>query len=154
MSDNSLSVSGINYRIGRLDLDSQLNVAARIAPVLIEVVRAAVAVQSAAREAVADGQVFSLADQLGSFSAAAKAFNAMSDEDRITVKRMCLAVITRELPGGTGWAPVLAANGRLMYEDINLFEAITLCKAVIDRNLTSFFSGAGSSLTGLTSQKA
>lgn len=68
----------------------------------------------------------------------------MSDEDSDFVLKTCLSVVSRQSAGGTGWAKVMAPNGVLMFEDIDLAQTYMIIWKVIEENLSSFFSSLAS----------
>lgn len=112
-----IEVSGNNYRIGKMDVFTQLHVSRKISPAFVE--------------AKAGGRPEILV--------IAEALAAMSMEDVNFVVSSCLSVCTRQ--EGTGWQRVQSSPGVLQYQDIQLDTMIKLCVETIKDNLANFFDG-------------
>lgn len=57
--------------------------------------------------------------------------------------RVCLSVVTRQQAGGTGWAPVLAPGGGLMFADIDMMQMLVLVWHVMEAHkIPDFFSSS------------
>ena len=72
----------------------------------------------------------------------AEALSRMSDDDTDYVIDACLLVVQRKQ--GETWQSVVARNGSLMFDDIDLPAMLQLTVAVIQQNLGSFFPGGPS----------
>ena len=125
-----VEINGQSYRIGRLDAKKQFHVARRLAPLL------------AGLGGALKGEAKGFAEMV---SPIAEALAKMSDEDSDYVIDTCLAVVARQQ--GSDWAGVMARNGGLMFQDIDLPAMLRLAVAVIQHNLGSFFPGGPSTLT-------
>jgi hypothetical protein len=80
-----------------------------------------------------------------SFIIASKA--GMTPEVRERVINTCLGHVKRS--GGVGWTPVLASEGTMQFDDIELSQIVTLLYAVFEHNrLIDFFSESPSDLDG------
>ena len=124
-----VTIGGQDYTIGKLDARRAFHVARRLAPVM---------------SAMAGEEGGEPMNALGSMS---EALAKMRDEDADHVINSCLSVCQRKNEvHGTGWSPVAASNGRLMFQDIDLPQMMQLVWAVIQENLSSFFSGLPSGL--------
>lgn len=70
-----------------------------------------------------------------------------SDVDRATM--ICLSAVTRQQPGGVGWAPVSSSASGMMFEDIDLDAMLELVWKVLEVNkLPDFFVIAPSTSDG------
>jgi hypothetical protein len=67
------------------------------------------------------------------------ALGSLKQEDRDTILMTCLAVVERYDPTVQRWFR-LAANGRLMYEDIDLLTMLELMDLTLQENLAPFFA--------------
>lgn len=138
-------VGGVGYRIERLDAMKQFHVARRIAPVLPALVAALPSEPPPNPEAAAEGEApKGLPAVTDEFFAAlgplTEAVAKMPDEDANFIISTCLGVCLRANKHGTGWSPVMAPNGRLMFQDIELPQMLQLTWAVIEENLGGFFA--------------
>lgn len=74
------------------------------------------------------------------------ASSQIANEDVDYATAACLTVVSRKQAAGTGWAPVRAQSGQIMFEDINLMELMEIIWHVLDANgLIDFFYVAPSS---------
>lgn len=144
-------IGGVGYRIERLDAMKQLHIARRLAPVLAKVAGLIpTAAAPAEGDAASADQVADPAGERGFLAALggmAEAAAHMSDEDVDYVIKTCLGVCLRANPHGSGWSPVAAPNGRLMFQDIDLPVMMQLTWAAVEENLGGFF-GAFQSISG------
>lgn len=121
---NEVTIEGAVYVIGVMDARRQLHVARRLAPVM-----SSLANQPAAED--------DLSARLGLMS---KAVAEMSDVDTDYVINSCLSICQRKNDSHNGvMSPVMASNGRMMFEDISLPAMLQLVWAVIEEKLGSFF---------------
>lgn len=73
----------------------------------------------------------------------------MPEADCDFIIETCLASVSREQAGGTGWSPVWAqAAKRPMFEDITLPVMLSIVAAVIKENLEAFSSALQSGSIG------
>lgn len=134
-----------SYQVGRLGAIPQFHVMRRlsgVATALGEVI--GVIMRSGGVKALLEGKG---PDPLESLQPMLRAIGSMSDADSEFVIYTCLSVVSRQVPGGTGWAPI-TTNGQLMYHDIELPQMMQLVWRVLEANLTSFFSALPSGLPG------
>jgi hypothetical protein len=119
-------IAGVSYRIDKLDAMKQFHVARRLAPVMGKL--------AGNIGADKDADLFAM---LGPVS---EAVAEMRDEDANYVISTCLSVCSRPNPHGTGFSPVAAPNGRIMFQDVELPQMLQLVWAVIEENLGGFFA--------------
>lgn len=134
-----------NYQVGKLGAIPQFHVMRRlsgVATALGEVV--GVIMRAGGVQALLEGKG---PDPLESLQPMLRAIGSMTDTDSEFVIYTCLSVVSRQVPGGTGWAPVTSGN-QLMYQDIELPHMMVLIWRVLEVNLTSFFSALPSGLPG------
>jgi len=122
--NESFEVGGQTYRVGRMDAKKKFHVARRLAPLL------------PAMSALHSG-----GDMMKSLAPVAESLSRMSEEDTDYVIDACLSVCQRLQPAG-GWAPITAAGGRLMFQDIDMPEMIQLTVQAIRDNIGNFLPGA------------
>lgn len=149
-----LKIGEIEYKTGRLDARKQFHVARKIGPAMFSMV-AARAKASAEIPEGALSKVSSSATRaeeavvevamVGIFKAVAEAMSIMSEADVDYVINICLSVCERKQQGA--WGKVLAANGSMMFEDIDVRTLMRLGLEVIKENLGSFFSAPLEALT-------
>lgn len=157
-----LLVEGHQYRTGKLDVFTQVNVMRRVAPVLSGlglamskigeatsniVLNRMVGNGSAEKEEGEEEEQDTLFDapddnaingiMFESLGPIADAISAMKDEDVEYVLKKCMAVCQRQENGK--WVRVSAQNGLPMFADIEMMAMLTLAFAVIQENLGDFF---------------
>lgn len=154
----SVTVSGVNYKIGKLDAMRQFHVMRRlsgVASALGDTV--GVVMRSGGVKALLEGKG---PDPVKVIEPLTRAISAMSDADSEYVIMNCLSVIQRQVAGDTGWAPLIS-SGQLMYQDLDLPAMLQLVWRVLEGNLSNFFSalptgsltpGAETGESGPTSQ--
>lgn len=120
-------INGNTYRIGKLDARTQFHVARRLAPLLAGIGKTL-------------NQPKNKDDLFSTFGPLADALSRMSDEDTDYVLDKCLSVTQRAQ--GNQFAPVMASNGRMMFDDIDLPAMMQLAVAVIRENIGGFFPAA------------
>lgn len=113
------------YRIGKLDARRQFHVARRLGPVM-----------AALTGDRAGGNAFN------AFVAIANSISGMPDSEVDYVIDRCLAVCFRLDPADkTKSYRMMASNGAIMFNDLDMKELIELTSAVIEDNLLGFMSG-------------
>lgn len=71
-----------------------------------------------------------------------RSLGRMTDEDSNYVILSCMSVVSRQVPGGNAWAPLVASDGvSLMYQDIQMPDMIKIVGYVLRDNMQSFFGG-------------
>ena len=108
---SEIKVGEYYYRFNKMPAMAQLHVARRLAPLY---------------SAQGQGE-----------DAFVKVMSSMLDEDVEYIINSCLAVIKRKQ--GEAWTPLLSSAG-MMFEDITLPQMLELSYAVIQENLTGFFT--------------
>ncbi len=137
MSDPT-TINGADYQIGQLDARRQLHVGRRLMPVMAPI--------AAMLQTAQSGEV---SDPMAALMPIANAISRMEDDEMDYIISHCLSVVQRQnTKHGGGWGPVVASNGRLMFDDIKLVHMLQIVAAVIKENLGPFFSDLGS-LTAL-----
>jgi hypothetical protein len=160
-----IEIGGASYRIGAPDVFAQFHIARRLAPVMAALAGAFSAFEAgSAEKAEGEAEVASLIAEAarpgaGVFAALeplANALSQMSDADADYVVKTCLKSCQRANGKDLGYVNVVAPNGRMMFEDIDMPTMLRLVWAVIEGNLTGFFGGSPSILgvLGLLSRTA
>jgi len=133
--------SGKHYRVGRLDIFDQVHIVRKLMPVI------ASGLDSKMLENVKsfdDLKEFSISALLRSMAIPFSLAIAHMDKESVEfVLRTCLSVCERREDAGNGnynWAAVQAANGRMMYNDIELLDVFRIVSEVVRVNLASFFA--------------
>lgn len=132
------------YRVGRLNARQQLHIVRRIMPVFANSAPMLLAIWRRMHA----GEQISVEEMTLSFGSGADAFKSMSDADVDYVVSETLSVVVRRLDGGTGWGPVIAPNGMIVYADISWSQTLQLVWLVIKENVLNFFNDAPSASTG------
>ena len=114
-----LTINGAEYVTGKMNAIKQFHVTRRLMPVLGSL-------------ASANGK-----DLVDMLPALAESIGKMPDEDAEYVLFACLDVARRKQSNGL--APVRAANGGLMFDDIDLAAMMQISAAVLQENLGGFF---------------
>ncbi len=128
--NTTVEVNGESYRFGRLDAMKQFHVTRRLLPILAEMGMSAGTIAQMRGEASEMGIV-------GLMGPVMEMISKMPDEDVEYIVRTCLAVVKRQQ--GEAWAAVQAANGSLMFADIDMTVMIRLTIEVLKENLDGFF---------------
>lgn len=124
-------VGAYRYRSAPLSAMDQVHLVRRLAPIL-----------SALREAAQDG------DPLGMIGPAVEALGSMPDDAVDYVINACMAGVSRQKPGDTGWAKVWQASVRRpIFDDITGFELISITANVVMAEVGPFWAGLASSLS-------
>ncbi len=122
MNGEETEIGGKTYRLGSLDAMKQFHVTRRLAPVLARL-----------REAGAD------ADGGDIMAVLLTAVGELSDADSEYVIKTCLAVCSRQIEGGAGYAAVVR-GGQFMFGDMTMPDMLQLTWAVLQANLADFFT--------------
>lgn len=122
-----IDVGGHKYTVGKLDVFTQANIARKVAPMFAQVMAAKAATGSV-------------------FVALAESLSHMTDDDFDFVMRSCMKVARRL--DGEKFLPVMAGNGSLMYQDIELPDVLQLTTAALQENLGRFFDKSVSAAAG------
>jgi hypothetical protein len=135
-----VSLEGVDYRTGRLDVFDQFHIARRLAPLLATLGSKAKDLKEMAKPVTGEepksGENIEALDAV--LEPLAKCIAEMSDEDLNYIIHTCLAVCTRKQP--TGWAPVQSKGSRkLLFQDIGLPTLMGLTINTIQENMASFF---------------
>lgn len=78
----------------------------------------------------------------------------LSNEEMNMINRVCLSVVMRQQPNGTGWAAVIEPrSGQLMFEDIGLKEMARLVWGVVEAHRIIDFFSAPSSTSDRSGEK-
>ena len=125
-----VEVNGASYRFGRLDAMKQFHVTRRLLPILAEMGMSAGMIAQLRGEETEKGIMGLMGPVMGIIS-------KMADEDVEYIIRTCLSVVKRQQ--GEAWAPVQAANGSMMFADVDMTVMIRLTIEVLKGNLEGFF---------------
>lgn len=129
-----IEVGGQKYKIGRMTPKAKFHLVRRLAPLATDIAGVIVGMGSI-DESKMDALLLPLTGALAK----------LPDGDANAIIDPCLAVCERLSGDGATavWGPVLAQNGGMMYEDIDLPEMFQLVVAAIAENLGSFFPDGG-----------
>ncbi len=119
----TVTILGVDYRIGRLNAFAQMYILKRAIPVL------------GALKGLYDGHDASRPEDV--LEPLCAAIGGLPDESLEYVCNAALDVVDVRQPGG-GWAPA-RSGGRLMFPDMSLLTMLSLTAHVISDNLTDFF---------------
>lgn len=125
--------NGNHYRIGNLDAFSSFHVARKLAPVITSMGSSVFAALKAkdAGEDVALDDIMLLAGPV------AEVVSKMSNADVDFVIKTCLSVVRRR--SGDSYAPMMSAQGVLMFQDLRMPEMLRVTIEVIRTSLGDFF---------------
>jgi hypothetical protein len=126
MSDVTVKIGDITYRIDRIDSFNQLGIASKLSMVFGQL-----AVLKKAGRTV---------DQQAWSQALVYLTSSIPNEDRDYAFDRMLSCVKRQTPGSADYAPI-RVGGHMMFEDIGLAEEVALAWAVIERHkILDFFS--------------
>lgn len=125
-----IEINGQQYRIGKLDARKQFHIARRLAPVMKSF--GDVMIQQAAA-APAEGEDL----LMKAMSPIIDAIALMSDEETDYILDTCLAVVSRQQPGGQYQKVMVGKN--MLFADIDLPVMMQLTFNTIRENLSNFF---------------
>jgi hypothetical protein len=125
MSSLEFTHAGQNYKAGKLDVFAQFHVTRRLGPLLPELVGVAKGLKD-------DSDTMAVLEPLARIAA------SMKDADVEYVLHNCLAVVSRQQPGGA-WAKVQSSPGVLMFEDIDMAAMLGIVWHVLRHSLSRFF---------------
>lgn len=133
---STTTLNGVTYRIDKMPARTQFHVYRRLLPILMTLDRVPQIL------AFAKEKELSTEEQMGMMLAAlrplASALSEMKDEDADYVITAALSVVYREQAEGK-FAPVLAPNGVMMFNDIDLSGMVQLTVETIQENMGNFF---------------
>lgn len=120
-------VNGVQYRAGQMDARRQFHVMRRLLPLVKEVPQL----------------VNPQADPLASLGPLLASLGSMADAEFDYVIDACLSVVQRQDHSTATWAPIVASNGMIVYDDIkdDLGALTQIMIPVIKGNLEGFFRG-------------
>lgn len=124
---SEIEINKIKYRLGKMEVRTSIHVGRRLGPVLVGMMIGASSGQGLDIDALAP-----LADK----------FSTMDNETVDYVIDNCLATVERETEAGT-WAKIVAANGKVMFEDIDWLATLNLTRAAIQKNFSGFMPALG-----------
>ena len=146
--ENEFEYAGNKYSIGTMDLFTQIDIAAKLTPLVTPFLELAKmdgdlklisegADLGASRDKILDA-VFGKVERFSVL------LSKMPNEDRHFIVRECLACVSRKPEGAVGWQKIWNADvSRMQYEDLaTLPAAITICAHVIINKLAGFFYSA------------
>jgi hypothetical protein len=138
MSD--FEIDGKQYRTTRkLDVFDQLDVARKLAPLLLSLtptpeMRQRLQAEALARTNGGNGPVVDVAEMM---VPTIRGLAEMASEDVRFVTSTCASVVSRNQ--GAGWMPIWNAAGkRMMFEDIDAMALLQISWQVIQENLSNF----------------
>jgi hypothetical protein len=145
-----VEISGINFRIGKLNAFQQFHIVRRIAPLLSglgETFARAPAPPAAEGEEAPPEADESNPELWSALGPVADALAKMTDADTEYVLKLCLGVCQRQQDGGL-WSRVVGPSGQTMFDDIDLGVMMQLVFAVVQENLSGFFSAGRAAVGG------
>lgn len=133
-----LTVAKRTYSTGRLDAFKQMNIVAKLSPMMLALQGSLTGLTAADFEAARadDGKAQALF--ASSANPMVEAFAKMSNEDREYVVGSCLDVCQVKDPT-TGALSPLRVAGRLMFDDLDFPSMMRLTFVVVKENLGDFF---------------
>jgi Phage tail assembly chaperone protein, TAC len=137
-----LEIKGETYRTGRLNAFQQFHVARKLAPAVFALGKSAGKLKplvEAMQKKNETGSFEGLDTIIELVQPMVEALGEMKEEDVDYVLKTCMTVCERKQ--GAAWARTVSANGRFMFEDVELPELIQLTVAVVRENLANFFTG-------------
>ena len=133
-------VGGMRYQSAKMPGKTQFHVARRLAPVLKSFDGV---LKSIGDRAAGDAESDSV---LGSIAPFLQALHDISDDDANYVIDECLKTVSRELPGGTGWAPIIGKLSNAPMIDLDMVSMMMITANVLKDQLASFTAGLPSIL--------
>lgn len=123
-----VEIGGHRYRTGKLDAFKQFHLFRKLMPVL-----------SGMGETFSDMPDGGVADEKfwSAMGPVANAVAEMTQQDSEFILKTCLQTVS--MWNGNTWVRITAANGELMFEDIDMMGMLQLTFEVIKDNLGSFF---------------
>jgi hypothetical protein len=136
---NIVKLSGINYKLGKLDAFKQFHVSRRLAPFYVALLESAKALRASLP---ADFDIETSKDELDFVALASspiiEVIATMPDADVDYILKTCMAVVSIEQSEGI-YAPLMTSAGMLMFADLSMPTMIGLTIAVVRQDLASFF---------------
>jgi hypothetical protein len=142
-----LSIGGVNYRTGDLDVFQAYHMARKLSPFLAGLMDSMTRAQSSPAGNGSD--TTATPNFWSAVGPVAEAIAEMSQEDSEYILRTCLGTVMRRGEGAQNWARLTTAQGILMFEDLKLGDALELMRAVLEDQLGPFFREALPSLLGI-----
>lgn len=133
-------VGGQRYQSAKMAAKTQFHVARRLAPVLKSFDSVLRGIGDRAAGAADDDGM------LGSIAPFVQALHDISDADADYIIDECLRVVSRELPGGTGWAPITGKLSNSLMIDLDMVTMMMITANVLKDQLASFTAGLPSIL--------
>lgn len=126
-----------SYRVAKLPAIKQLNLARKLTPV--------VAGMGSMIGAFDAENLEQIANSLKDFKPFADALAAMPDEQFEGLMLLCLTAVSRQ--SGSVFTPLLASNGAMMFDDVDLPTLLQLIWVVIQENVLGYFLAPASNST-------
>jgi hypothetical protein len=142
-----VEIAGINFRIGKLSAFQQFHIVRRIAPLLSGLGETFARAPAPAAEGEAVPAEESNPELWSALGPVADALAKMTDADTEYVLKLCLGVCQRQQDGGL-WSRVVGPSGQTMFDDIDLGVMMQLVFAVVQENLSGFFSAGRAAVGG------
>ncbi len=131
-------IAGRAYVTGRLDAFKQMNIVAKLSPMMLALQKAMAGLAPADFEAAKTDDAKAIELFASSSNPMVEAFAKMSNEDREYVVGACLDVCQVRDPTAGALSPLRVA-GRLMFDDLDFPAIARLTFIVIKENLGDFF---------------
>lgn len=144
-------IGDVNYRTQPMDAFKQWHIMRRLGAALTgDIIEVANRVIELRRKAALSGENWmielmgatDIIEMVPVIEPLIRSLGRMSDQDSNYVILSCMSVVSRQVPGGSAWAPLVASDGvSLMYSDIQMPDMIKIVGYVLRDNLQSFFGG-------------
>src|SRR5690348_10037426 len=129
MAHDEFKIGEHHYRIGRLNARQQFDVARRLSFVLVQL------------GGEKNPEFKPTAENFARIILVTTGSVPQSDMD--TALNICLSAVTRQMGGDRGYAAVVAGNGAMMFEDIDMSAMLQIVWHVIDQHRLVDFLSAG-----------
>lgn len=126
-----ITLSGHEYRTGKLTPKQQLHLARRLAPLISGI--------GPLLSALSAGELDDAVDSLKQLEPFALALARMTDEEVDAIIDPCLMVAHRKV--NASYAPLMPSRGALMFSDLSMQDMVQITFTVIQENLLDFSPG-------------
>lgn len=138
------------YSARKMDAFTALHVGLKMLPAVAPfmlAIRPASAALAAARTGSLDEST--MGDTLVALDPLARVVSELPEASVDYIVKTCLGVVSRSVGKGGGWSPVWNDQaGRLMFDDIQMFDMLAIVANVIRENHSAFFPGNSSLSSG------
>lgn len=139
---HEFTVGDKRYRADPMDAISQQHLARRVQPLIVAALPAILAALPNGK--IEPGALLKIEMKaiMPALSSAADLLASMSDEAFDYIQSKCLSRVRREKAGNTGWVSIWNAQaGRMLFDDIEGHDVLTIVMEVLAAELGPFFHG-------------